>query len=116
MDRYKKRLENSGLPWEGYYYSAYGLAVKRGFKGTEEEWLASLRGSDGKSAYESAQDGGYTGTEEQFNRDLSEVSQKEASGNKVTSLSEDSTDTQYPSAKCVYDIVGNIETALEALL
>ena len=34
----------SGLPWEGYYYSAYGIAVKHGFTGTEEEWLESLRG------------------------------------------------------------------------
>lgn len=37
----------SGLPWEGYYYSSYGLAVKRGYKGTEEEWLASLKGDRG---------------------------------------------------------------------
>ena len=27
-----------------YYLSAYGLAVKHGFKGTEEEYLASLKG------------------------------------------------------------------------
>ena len=26
-----------------YYITAYGLAVKRGFTGTEEEWLKSLR-------------------------------------------------------------------------
>lgn len=37
----------SGLPWEGYYYSAYGIAVKHGYKGTEEEWLASLKGNPG---------------------------------------------------------------------
>lgn len=36
----------------------------------------------------------------------------EVTTNKVTSLSSSSTDTQYPSAKCVYDIVGNIETLL----
>lgn len=30
-----------------YYLTAYGLAVKRGFQGTEEEWLASLKGADG---------------------------------------------------------------------
>lgn len=30
----------------------------------------------------------------------------------VTSLSESSTDMQYPSAKCVYDLIGNIETLL----
>ena len=37
---------------------------------------------------------------------------KEDKSNKVTSLSSSSTDTQYPSAKCVYDIVGNIESLL----
>lgn len=31
----------------GYYISAYGIAVKHGFTGTEEEWLASLRGETG---------------------------------------------------------------------
>lgn len=40
----------------------------------------------------------------------------EATSNKVTSISSSSTDTQYPSAKCVYDIVGDIETLLNALL
>lgn len=33
---------------EGYYLSAYAIAVLRGFKGTEEEWLASLHGEDGE--------------------------------------------------------------------
>lgn len=35
---------------------------------------------------------------------------------KVTSLSSSSTDNQVPSAKCVYDLVGDIETLLTALL
>lgn len=39
----------------------------------------------------------------------------ENTANKVTSISASSTNTQYPSAKCVYDIVGNIETLLAAL-
>ena len=39
----------------------------------------------------------------------------EVPSNKVTSLSSASTDTQYPSAKCVYDIVGNVETLLTTL-
>ena len=30
-----------------YYISAYGIAVKHGFQGTEEEWLASLKGDKG---------------------------------------------------------------------
>jgi hypothetical protein len=43
------------------------------------------------------------------------VSGKEDTTNKVTSLSSSSTDTQYPSAKCVYDLVGDIETLLAAI-
>ena len=39
----------------------------------------------------------------------------ETANNKVTSISSSSTDTQYPSAKCVYDIVGDIESILETL-
>lgn len=43
------------------------------------------------------------------------VSGLEDTANKVTSLSSSSTDTQYPSAKCVYDLVGDIESVLTAL-
>ena len=32
-----------------YYITAYGLAVKQGFKGTLDEWLASLDGAQGES-------------------------------------------------------------------
>lgn len=44
------------------------------------------------------------------------VADKEDSSNKVVSLSSSSTDTQYPSAKCVYDIVGDIESVLDAII
>ena len=37
---------------------------------------------------------------------------KEDVSNKVTSLSSNSTDTQYPSAKCVYDLIGDVESLL----
>jgi hypothetical protein len=43
------------------------------------------------------------------------VATYEIQTNKVTSLSASSTDDQYPSAKCVYDIVGNVETLLAAI-
>lgn len=39
--------DGSGLPWEGYYFSAYGIARKHGFCGSEEEWLESLKGARG---------------------------------------------------------------------
>ena len=41
--------------------------------------------------------------------------QFEKIANKVTAISADSTDTQYPSAKCVYDIIGNLEQVLTQL-
>ncbi len=50
----------------GVYISAYGIAVKHGFVGTEEEWLESLKGKTGDSAYDEAKKNGYTGTREQF--------------------------------------------------
>lgn len=40
---------------------------------------------------------------------------KENASNKVTSLSSSSTDTQYPSAKCVYDLIGDVESLLADL-
>lgn len=36
-----------GFSHNRYYISAYGLSVKHGFAGTEEEWVASLIGEDG---------------------------------------------------------------------
>ena len=39
-----------GEPWRGYYITAYGIAVKHGYTGTEEEWLASLRGDTGAAS------------------------------------------------------------------
>lgn len=45
-----------------------------------------------------------------------DMSNYEATTNKVTSLSAQSTDTQYPSAKCVYDLIGPIDSALDAIL
>lgn len=34
--------------YNGYYISAYALAVKHGYRGSEAEWLASLQGADGR--------------------------------------------------------------------
>lgn len=50
--------------------SAYEIAVEHGYKGTEEEWVWSLKGDpgrDGMSAYEIAVlNHGYTGTEKEW--------------------------------------------------
>lgn len=39
----------------------------------------------------------------------------EKQSNKVTSISSSSTDAEYPTAKCVYDIVGDIESLLQGV-
>ena len=44
-----------------------------------------------------------------------DISGKEDNTNKVTSLSNSSTDTQYPSAKCVYDLVGDVGSLLDTI-
>ena len=46
---------------------------------------------------------------------VTDVSGMENTSNKVTSLSSSSTDTEYPSAKCVWDLVGDIETILASI-
>ena len=46
--------------------SAYELAVENGYRGTLEEWLASLSGNNGLSAYDLAVENGYRGTEEEW--------------------------------------------------
>ena len=44
-------------------YSAYEIAVQNGYGGTEEEWLASLKG---ENSYQLAVLEGYTGTLEEW--------------------------------------------------
>ena len=57
--------------------SAYQIAVEHGFKGTEEEWLESLKvnGDDAKSAYQIAVDHGFGGTEEEWLESLKQEEQ-----------------------------------------
>ena len=47
-------------------YSAYEVAVRNGYKGTEQEWLASLKAKDGNSAYQIAVSQGFQGTEQEW--------------------------------------------------
>ena len=43
-----------------YYLSAYGIARKHGFAGTEEEWLKSLKGQQGQAGPQGAAGAGVT--------------------------------------------------------
>ncbi|MBO5823506.1 MAG: hypothetical protein J6Q93_00940 [Prevotella sp.] len=56
-----------------------------------------------------------TGTSDYSWENLPTPSGVEMTTNKVTSLSNSSTDTEYPSAKCVYDLIGDVETILATL-
>ena len=62
-----------------YYLTAYGIALKHGFKGTEEEWLNSL------TAFYLAQQAGYPGTIDEWLQDLNEPIPKFEIG-RVTTL------------------------------
>ncbi|WP_455515682.1 hypothetical protein [Porphyromonas sp.] len=50
--------------------SAYEIAVKHGYQGTEEEWAKSLVGNDGADAYEVAKKAGYAGSREEWLKTL----------------------------------------------
>ena len=68
-------LAFSAVGLGGCAISAYDIAVQNGFTGTEQEWLASLQGADGKDApaitvrdlYDAAiADGSFNGTFNEF--------------------------------------------------
>lgn len=66
LDTGKFKIGNGLVSWTTLDYglaSAYDVAVKNGFVGTESEWIDSL---NGKSAYEVAVEGGFTGTESEW--------------------------------------------------
>ena len=50
--------------------SAYEIAVKHGYTGTEDEWAKSLIGKDGADAYEVAKKAGYEGSREEWLKTL----------------------------------------------
>ena len=61
-------------PQPPYFLTAYEIAVKRGFQGTEEEWLLSL------SAYGIAMEHGFEGTEEDWLISLTAFSMAQLAG------------------------------------
>ena len=65
--------------------TAYDVAVKNGYKGTEQEWLATLQGLDGQDGsdltaqdiYETAVENGYEGTYLEFCQNVLKVDLRE---------------------------------------
>lgn len=62
-----------------YYLSAYGLALKHGFRGTEEEWLESLKPVVGTDYF----------TEEQKRQFVADVLEKVRQGNELKNVVEE---------------------------
>lgn len=84
LDNDGNKLKVSGVDGK----TAYDLAVEKGYKGTLDEWLESLKGSNGsdgqdgsngKSAYELAVEKGYSGTIEEWLESLNGTDGKDGS-------------------------------------
>ncbi len=82
--------------------SAFDVAVKNGFRGTEKQWLESLKGADGadgknsadvtiEDCYQAAQKNGYSGTFLQFLKEYLSFDNAE--------------DTQYSTADAILSVV-----------
>ncbi len=94
--------------------SAYDIAVKNGYQGTEEQWLASLHGENGKDGkdgadltaadiYDTAVEKGYEGTYLDFCRDVLQVEPKD-DNNDVDTIA--SNVTSVVSIYCEFTLVG----------
>ena len=104
-----------------YYLSAYAIACKHGYTGTEKEWLASLHGETGESAYDAAVRGGYEGTEAQFAAELASAALAVPNTRTVNgkTLAQDirlgASDIDYDGKIGEYE-TSNVGTAIEALV
>lgn len=54
--------------------------------------------------------------QDEINTINSRINSCEYLNNKVTSIDENSTDIQYPSAKCIYNLLGDVESLLDNLI
>lgn len=112
------RPGNGQAELNGYYLSAYAIAVKHGYTGTEEDWLASLKGENGESAYAAAVRGGYEGSEADFIADIANAAAAVPKTRKVAGkalsadVELDASDIDYAGA---ISGAANVKEALEAL-
>lgn len=86
-----------------------GIAIKQG------QQLALLSLSNNNLVVNNNEMATQTWVGQQGYLTSSSIANMQTTGNLVTSISSSSTDSQYPSAKCMYDIIGDIETLLQAV-
>lgn len=82
QESFKGALKNEVLRG----YSAYQVAVLNGFEGSEQDWLGSLKGENGKSVYQYALECGYVGTEQEFIRHFINVMSENFSSSKISTV------------------------------
>lgn len=113
-------LENRGLPNQHPTSAITGLDnILRNIPTYEEKqnWNNKAEINDiPTNVSELNNDSKYQTETEVANSIEEHLSGKENISNKVTTISSSSTDEQYPSAKCVYNLVGNINTVLENII
>ena len=88
-----------------YFLTAYGLAVREGYGGTLDEWIASLKGDPGESAYDLAREAGYTGTEEELAEMLSELPAYAQAAEDAEAAAVDAADRAEAAAATASDMV-----------
>ena len=77
-DTKKWKIGNGVDPYNSISYnygeSAYDIWIRHGHTGTEDDFLASLKGDPGESAYEQAVKGGYwAGSQDEFYKQITQV-------------------------------------------
>lgn len=97
--------------FKGYYLTAYGLAVKHGYIGTEEEWLASLEAGDIEMKYENGVLS-YKTTKETEWRELPEFGKVTADLEAAAQAAEEAAAGASAVVEEVNTTLGNVQTAL----
>ena len=105
-DVYNVESDGSNYAWNGTIWDKLGGEIDLSDYYTKSQTDTLLSGKVDNSTLNNY----YTKT-----RTDELLAEKEVLTNKVTSISSSSTDLQYPSAKCVYDIVGDIATAIDLI-
>lgn len=97
--------------FKGYYLTAYGLAVKHGYKGTEIEWLQSLQAGDIEMKYE----GGvlyYKTTRENVWRELPEFGKVTADLESASQAAEEAANRANTVTEEANTTLGQVQTSL----
>lgn len=100
------------LSWSGSTLKKFRTTLNRS-TGVFSDTASNIQATSGRTSSWTATPNNDRYPSEKLVKDSLDL--KEDTANKVTSLSSSSTDTQYPSALCVYNLIGDIETLINAL-